>query len=112
MIRVPEPIPEYETPEGEEEEEQAEENTSEVQNLEEATGEDSSSPVDPFMQSEVGGEDGGPPVEENIFDAPANGEKVDPAIVHAEKKAKGKRKSWQLEMKTKKGKANTRIFPT
>ena len=45
-------------------------------------------PVDPFIQSEEGEEGGSPPVEENIFDAPAKEEKVDPVIAHAEKKAK------------------------
>ena len=88
MIPLPEQIPEYEKPEGEEEEEQVEENISEIQNTEEGTSEESSPPVDPFMQSEDGEESGSPPVEENIFDAPAKEEKVDPAIAHAEKKAK------------------------
>ena len=40
------------------------------------------------MQSEGREGGGSPPVEENIFDAPAKEEKVDPAITHAEKKAK------------------------
>jgi hypothetical protein len=88
MIPVPEQIPEYEKPEGEEEEDQVEENISEVQNTGEGTSEESSPSVDPFMQSEEGEEGGSPPVEENIFDAPAKEEKVDPAIAHAEKKAK------------------------
>ena len=88
MIPVPEQIPEYEKPEGEEEEDQVEENISEVQNTGEGTSEESSPSVDPFMQSEEGGDDGSPPVEENIFDAPAKEGRVDPAIAHAEKKAK------------------------
>ena len=88
MIPVPEQIPEYEKPEGEEEEDQVEENLSEVQNTKERTIEESSPPVDPFMQSEDGEEGGSSSIEENIFDAPAKEEKVDPAIAHAEKKAK------------------------
>ena len=88
MIPLPEQIPEYEKPEGEQEEEQVEENISEIQNTEEGTSEESSPPVDPFMQSEGREGGGSPPFEEHIFDAPAKEEKVDPAITHAEKKAK------------------------
>lgn len=83
LIPVPEAIPEYEKPKGEE---QTEESIAAAQINEQEPSEESSPPVDPFMQSEE--EKDNPPVEENIFDAPAKEEKVDPVIAHAETKAK------------------------
>ena len=82
ILPVPEEIPEYIKSQ-----EEVEQEAAAVQRAKEALVEESSPPVDPFMQAEDG-EEGSPPVEENIFAAPAKEEKADPAIEHAAKKAK------------------------
>ena len=100
MIPVPEEIPEYEKPAGEE--------PAEVQRAKEALVEESPPPSDPFMQAEDG-EEGSPfaqKVEENIFATPTKEAKPDPAIEHARKKTE--RAEEILEAKKENEKRNTK----
>jgi hypothetical protein len=96
MIPVPEEIPEYEKPAGEE--------PAEVQRAKEALVDESPPPIDPFMQSEDG-EEGSPfaqKKEENIFATPVKEAKPDPAIEHAGKKAEREEKILEAKKENEK----------
>ena len=96
ILPVPEEIPEYIKSQ-----EEVEQEAAAVQHAKEALVEESSPPADPFMQEEDG-EEGSPPVEENIFAAPAKEAKPDPAIEHAAKKAKREEEIMEARMENEK----------